>query len=347
MSATSVNPAAWLQLLEEAGHTLAYTSADGIAHLGDPDGELNAALKPQLVAELSELGVLCVTGTDSRDFLRRILSNPVNTNTHQAEYGAICQPNGRVISNFLLCERADGLYLLPSLDLTEATRVELSKYVLSSQVEIHSALTTTARMGLAGHAATALLSESCGSIPEQPFAALTRPEYTVIRLPGETPWFALCGDPQALSNIWRTAQQHGLHAAAANAWALVEIANHLARLTRASSAKHLPQALDLERFGALDFDKGCYPGQEVITRLSHRGKLKRHLHVLRSTQPFNASESILQANGEPAGEVVHAARHPEGGCALAVLADFAADAPLSHGDGTAVERLSATPLGHP
>lgn len=341
MNTTAVNPAAWLQLLEESGHTPAYTAAGGIAQLGDPDSELNAALKPRLAAELSELGVLRVSGADSHEFLRRILSNPVNVNTHQAEYGALCQPNGRVISNFLLCERADGLYLLPSLDLVEPTRAELSKYVLNSQVEIRPVQDTIARMGLAGDAATALIGDCCDGIPEQPFAALTRPEYTVIRLPGEAPWFALCGDPQALGEVWQAAQRHGLQAAAANAWALVEITNHLARLTLASSAKHLPQALGLERFGTLDFDKGCYPGQEVIIRLSHRGKLKRHLHALRSTLPFSADESILQANGEPAGAVVHAAGHPEGGYALAVLADTAA-APLSHGSGTAVERLPTT-----
>ena len=299
MSATPANPPAWLQVLEQAGHAPAFTPAGGIAHLGDPHAELNAAREPRLIAELSQLGVLRVSGADARDFLRRILSNPVKVNAGQAEYGALCQTNGRVSADFLLCERPDGLYLLPSLDLAQATHTELAKYILASQVEIQPVHTEIARIGLAGQEAAELLESHCNGIPSQAFAALTQPQYTVMRMPGEPPWFVLCGDPQALGELWQACLHQGLQAGADDAWAFIEVSHHLARLSSASSARHLPQALGLERFGTLDFHKGCYPGQEVIVRLSHRGKLKRHLHALHSPQPFNTGEEIFQASGEP------------------------------------------------
>lgn len=48
-------------------------------------------------------------------------------------------------------------------------------------------------------------------------------------------------------------------------------------VTSTTSGKYLPQMLNLERSGAISFDKGCYLGQEVIARAQHRGQVKRRM----------------------------------------------------------------------
>ena len=188
-----------------------------------------------------------------------------------------------------------------------------------------------------------MLRRHCGDLPENAMRALSQPGYTLIRLPGQPPWFVLCGQPQALGDIWQKARDHGLPTGAGAAWRLLEVTHRLARISKASSGRHLPQALDLERLGGLDFNKGCYPGQEVIVRLRHRGRLKRGLYLIRSQRPLETGAPILQDNGTPAGEVVHAAPSPEGGSlALAVLSTEAADTPLVQ-DGDPPSRIEVAP----
>ena len=277
--------------------------------------------QPGLAAQLSTLGVLRVSGADARDFLQRILSNPVAVDTEHAEFGALCRPSGRTLSNFILYEWQDSLQLLLSLDLLTTVQAELNKYVLASRVRIQPA--GLACLGLAGDQ---------HRMPTQPMQVHGDPEHVSIRLPGDTPWHLLCGQSQTLNAIHAQAVQAGLPAGTDAAWTLLEISARLARISLACSDKHLPQALELDRLGGLDFNKGCYPGQEVVIRLQHRGTLKRRLCTLRSTQPLQAGAPVLQRTGGNAGEVVQAAPHPEGGSlALAVLTTAAMAQPLEEG----------------
>ncbi|WP_233496792.1 folate-binding protein [Dyella sp. AtDHG13] len=59
----------------------------------------------------------------------------------------------------------------------------------------------------------------------------------------------------------------------------------------------LPQAISLERLQAVAFDKGCYPGQEIVARLHYRGGLKRHMHCVVLSQ-YVAGGTVLHRDGE-------------------------------------------------
>jgi folate-binding Fe-S cluster repair protein YgfZ len=83
--------------------------------------------------------------------------------------------------------------------------------------------------------------------------------------------------------------------------------------------------LNLDLLGAVSFKKGCYPGQEVIARMRYLGTLKRRLyrvHIATESVP-QPGEEIMTADGgkvEPAGSIIDAQAHPDGGvAALTVL----------------------------
>lgn len=80
----------------------------------------------------------------------------------------------------------------------------------------------------------------------------------------------------------------------------------------------LPPALGLERLGAVAFDKGCYPGQEIVARLHYRGGHKRHLCRLRGPAPLPIGE-VRDAAGSTAARVLDAVPVGGGFEALAVL----------------------------
>jgi len=113
--------------------------------------------------------------------------------------------------------------------------------------------------------------------------------------------------------------------ATADHWQNELVANGLALIRDATSERHLPQMLDLDRLGAVSFDKGCYLGQEVVARAQHRGQVKRRLTRLRWPDdgggPLEApapGEAIRDQRGRDCGELVECA--PGARECLAVLA---------------------------
>jgi hypothetical protein len=102
------------------------------------------------------------------------------------------------------------------------------------------------------------------------------------------------------------------------AWALEEIRAGRALIVQATQDQFVPQMVNFERLGAIDFKKGCYPGQEIVARTQYRGVLKRRL-VRASVQAVAVPGDALYAAdlpGQASGTVVNAAPAPEGGSEL-------------------------------
>jgi folate-binding protein YgfZ len=96
--------------------------------------------------------------------------------------------------------------------------------------------------------------------------------------------------------------------AALDRWRMDDIAAGLPLLAPELAGEFVPQALDLERFDAIRFDKGCYPGQEIAARLHFRGGNKRYLQRLRVFGAMLASGSeILDTAGNPIGRILYSA----------------------------------------
>ena len=95
------------------------------------------------------------------------------------------------------------------------------------------------------------------------------------------------------------------------------------RVTLATQDQFVPQMLNEEMLGAVDFHKGCYPGQEVVARAQYRGQLKRRMYRVRTSIPLRVGQDLFSddAPGQPSGSVVNAAD----GEALAVLPIAAAE----------------------
>ncbi len=118
-------------------------------------------------------------------------------------------------------------------------------------------------------------------------------------------------------------------------WRRADVAAQLPLLPPALAGEYVPQALDLERLGAIRFDKGCYPGQEIAARLHFRGGNKRRLRRLRiEGERVAPATPLLSGDGREAGHVLYAAAGSDGisSDAIAVLPD-GADAEWATADG--------------
>lgn len=114
---------------------------------------------------------------------------------------------------------------------------------------------------------------------------------TVIPVPG-TDRFLLLMDTKMIDatgedsvNDWKTGElQHGI------AW-----------LCPATSGQFLPQWLGFDELGAVNFRKGCYPGQEIVARTKYLGKVKRHprlLNVAGNQRPKAMEKVRLSGDGQ-------------------------------------------------
>lgn len=270
---------------------------------------------------LGPADVLVLSGADARTFAHAQFTSDVAGLAPGAwHWSAWLDAAGRVRHFFaLLHPDPDRFVAWLPLGGAEAMQAALARYVLRAKVAFERP------QGWAVHRL-----DAAGAIPT-PAQIAQRAGGFAIALPGETPrvaGLARAGDGVA-------------DPAALTRWRRQDVAVRLPLLPPELAGEFVPQALDLEAFDAIRFDKGCYPGQEVAARLHFRGGNKRHLHRTRIAGTAAAGTRVLRADGGAAGTVLYASPNDAAGCdalaVLAVLADGSEAQRLATADGDAVE----------
>ena len=129
-------------------------------------------------------------------------------------------------------------------------------------------------------------------------------------------WLNHSEQPALLEHLEQT-----LSAASESDWEAGNLRRGIARITAATTGELLPQQLNYDLSGHINFRKGCYPGQEVIARMHYKGKAKRRL--LLAQLPAGAAASAgdllyLQDKEQAAAQIVNAATADDG-TALALI----------------------------
>jgi len=115
-----------------------------------------------------------------------------------------------------------------------------------------------------------------------------------------------------------------------DAAALAEIRLGLPAIVPPLVDRFVAQMLNFDALGATTFDKGCYPGQEVVARVHNLGDVKRRMHRYATTAaPPAIGVAVTAAGGEAVGEVIRSAATAEGCELLAVVDHAAADSSLA------------------
>jgi folate-binding protein YgfZ len=133
----------------------------------------------------------------------------------------------------------------------------------------------------------------------------------------------------------------------ANAWQWLTIRAGLPVISAATQDKFVPQMLNLDVLGGIDFRKGCYTGQEIIARTQYLGRLKERLYA------FTAADVSIEPGArlwspafgdQPCGTVINNAVSPDGGCDLLAVLQIAAAQDSVHIKGIDGPVLAPRPL---
>ncbi len=261
------------------------------------------------VLRLADWGVLRARGADAQGFLHgQLTSDVLHLDATHARLAGYCSAKGRLLASFVMWQpAADEVLLACSADLLPATLKRLSMFVLRAKCRLDDASAEVLLWGLAGEAALRALGEAA------PTAAWERRATTggqVIRLPDAS------ADGRAVPRLlFAGATPPALPAMDAGTWAWLEVASGVARIVGATVERFVPQMVNLELVGGVDFRKGCFPGQEVVARSQYRGALKRRGVLVEAEVPLAPGQEIFHDAdpGQPAGMVAlagsRAARH--------------------------------------
>jgi folate-binding protein YgfZ len=272
----------------------------------------NGAMIPSLPIDggvtLTHWGVMRAQGADAAKFLHGQLTSDISLlGLSQARLAGFCSAKGRLQASFVVWKIAhDELLLACAASVLPATLKRMSMFVLRAQCKLRDASAELRLIGLAGASATARLGDA--AVWERRDAVEGG---TLIRLPDaaglQRAWWVLPIDAQASTA--------GLPAIALDAWRWLEVRSGVPLIEAATVDQFVPQMLNLELLGGVDFQKGCYPGQEVVARSQYRGTLKRRMFLFELESAATAGQEVFAANdpGQPAGMIVNAARHPGGG----------------------------------
>jgi folate-binding protein YgfZ len=260
----------------------------------------------QGIARLTHLGIIRAQGADAASFLHGQLTQDFALlDSQHARLAAYCSAKGRMLASFIgFKTEPEEILLLCSQDLLPAMLKRLSMFVLRAKCKLSDATADYQLCGLAGDSVAQLASSA-----QAPWTLQTVDGAQLIHL------YPAADTPRAL---WLAPAGHALPAGPVLSeadWQWSEVASGIATLSLPVQEQFVPQMLNYESVGGVNFKKGCYPGQEVVARSQFRGTLKRRAYVAHAEQPLSVGAEVFAASDaeQPVGMVVQTAAAPAGG----------------------------------
>ncbi len=323
----------WLEFLKTEG---AVIENDKVSHFRGHENELSAlqdqSRNQALVAPLDDYGVISVDGEDNLDFLQNQFSNDVRlVSETQSQLNAYCSPKGRVLSLFRIVKQEDRYLLLLPQERLQPTLSRLKMFVLRSKVTLEDASDKMGVVGIAGDKANELVNGLVANLPQEPDACSYAEGMSIIKMAGEPSRYLIVTGYEQLKSAWNQCKQHA-QPASTRIWAYWNIQTGLPEVLEVNSDEFVPQMLNLHSLNAINFKKGCYPGQEVVARMHYLGKQKRRMYLahLDTDSPPQPGENVYSESnvsdedmGQSVGKIVTATPSLHGGYDMLVVMQIA------------------------
>lgn len=217
-----------------------------------------------MLAKLNNISLLKFSGADNIGFLQGQLSNDLDTLEDRWQFSGYCTPKGRLLALFKLWREGDDVYALIDSSLLEATVKRLRMYIMRSKVTIdviEQAVFSpifkqeNARFSITVEGQSRLLHHGTRTLrvnfkPEQTVSS------TEINTSDDSP--SVGGD---------------------ETWALSCIEAGEPTINSTNVELFVPQMVNLDLLGGINFKKGCYTGQEIVARMHYLGKLKQRMFI--------------------------------------------------------------------
>lgn len=253
-------------------------------------------------ADRSERSKLRFTGEQRAWFLHQIVTNSFqDIAPGTARAAAMLTPHGRMVGFFEAVATEDAIYVHFEPELRDSFPDVIRRYVFATQVEIDDVGDQMGLVLVVGEQWRDLAGKIEGAIPH---------ETNFLGPPAGYLWLPTGAVGVALTQL----RDAGVAEATEEELEEARIRSGRPRWGRDMDHKTLPQEARLEEFGALEFEKGCYVGQEAVAKIHFRGKVNRKVRRIEAETPVETGADVMQGEAR-VGVVTSAA----GTAALAVL----------------------------
>jgi tRNA-modifying protein YgfZ len=299
--------------------------------------------RPLTACVLAEYGVITVLGPEARPFLNAQSTNDVlKLADDGVQLDGYCTPKGRLLASFVEWPTPEGIHLAVARDLAEPIAKRLAQYVFRAKLKVRDASNDWLGLGLYGRAISNAMVRLGLNLPaywklarNERWTALALPHYVgaeQLLEPRIMLWIPTADLSQVKQLLDGLERQDGLVCTWANtdSWRAADIEAGLPRIVKGSAELFVPQMLNFDLIDAVNFKKGCYPGQEIVARSQYLGKLKRRMlkgstnrlalpgdDILAPRERSASSSSTIGPAGtvdasqsDPVGKVVMAAAKP-------------------------------------
>ncbi len=291
----------WLEYLKRCGANLENNLVTSYPNSDNKD------INTRLYA-LTHLSVIAIRGEQAQKFLQGQVTCDVTAITeNSAQFGAHCNPKGRVIFNFLAAGRQNDYLLRCDKSIQAIAQKSLGKYMVFSKADFVEDECEYACIGLKGPKSQEIIESVFKKSPNIGLESKFNDDTVIIKLSDDQ--FELWIKSDQADSYWETLSDT-CHVEPTECWQVEEIRQGRASVTEEISEEFTPQVINLTNIGAVSFTKGCYTGQEVVARMQYLGKQKKHTYrAVTDIEAFAKVGDNLYTNGteQAVGKVVNVA----------------------------------------
>lgn len=264
--------------------TADYRGATTAAHFTDPQVEFGALVGGCGIYDLGFRARLALTGGDRVRWLNGMVTNNIrDLAVGHGVYAFLLNPQGRILGDMCVYNQGDAIIVETDRTQVEKIVATFDHYIIMDDVEVTNVSEKQTALGLAGPKARAILNRAGIEVPNLEPLQLITPrcncdcgcvQCTVVS--GEEAqqesyeiWLA----PQDVHKTWQALLAAGATPVGSEALEMQRITSGIPLYGVDIRERDLPQ--ETEQMRALNFNKGCYVGQEIVERIRSRGNVHR------------------------------------------------------------------------
>lgn len=294
----------WKTFLQEQGASFDETGV--IQNFGNPELEHFLVKHGPILSDLSHQALIKVSGEEAATFLQGQFSNDLNEVTDtNGQLTAYCEPQGKVLALMTVFKQDDAFYLSFDGSLKDTILKRLTMFKLRSKVELEDVSDQMIHIGYAGEFADLdlqrALSTKIKDLYQVERVSKEGLEGVIgIKIPGPYHRYSLFGNIETIKQVWGTLKGNS-ECVGKPDWSLLNIVSGQPEVNANTTDTFIAQFLNLDKLEAINFKKGCFPGQEIIARMHYRGKATKRmvrLHIAQEIALTSGEELVLQDNAE-------------------------------------------------
>ena len=302
-------------------HPVATVSHPNLAGAGIPAlttqvrDEFRALRSTCAVYSLNSRAKLRLTGSDRVRWLNGMVTNNVrDLEPGHGVYGFLLNPQGHILGDLYAYHRGDSILVDTDRSQLEKILATFDHYIIMDDVEVADVSAQLTAIAVAGPDASGVLHAAGLAVPELAaleIADLLWQQVRVSLIRGEHeayPSYDIWLAPDSAQKMLEGLRNSGAAVVGPEALELYRIALGIPRYAQDIRERDLPQ--ETEQARALNFNKGCYIGQEIVERIRSRGNVHRKFTGFLLAGPPPTRGTKIQANAKEVGEITSSATIP-------------------------------------